>query len=465
MHNSSLNLQSSDIRLTTSFNWAKKQAVGYVRDQDPVGPWYEAALPGREAFCMRDVSHQAYGAEALGLSEHNFNMLHKFAKNISKSRDWCTFWEIDRLDRPAPVDYKNDSDFWYTLPANFDVLDTCYRLYEWTGDERYIKNQEMLNFYRRTMSDYIATWHLQPDQIMKRKVDIMGARGIPSYVETQDDFYVGVDLVASLVAGCRSYAGILDSIGDHLGASSQRRNEQKYIELLNNQWWNLNKKSFYGFLSTHGEMIEGVRWSLLYWDAIKNPEKLRLSLAQLENIPLEQDANQVEDKSYTAEILYRYGRTEKAYEQLIDLAKEGRNRREYPEVSYAWIGSITRGMMGVRSIANPTGNERRVCFETLSGLSSKTEWAELQNIPILGTLITVRHDRTHVTKATNHGSKAIIWKACFLGSYPKLWVNGVATTSKKELRQFETTISSVEVELGPGKSVVVTRSGQNLAIE
>lgn len=103
-------------------------ALSYVHDgSDPVGYWYEAALPQREAFCMRDVSHQSVGAQILGLAEHNKNMFGKFAKNISESKDWCTYWEINRYDKPAPADYANDKEFWYNLNANFDVIQACWK--------------------------------------------------------------------------------------------------------------------------------------------------------------------------------------------------------------------------------------------------------------------------------------------------------------------------------------------------
>ena len=107
---SSLELSSSDTRLVEAFTWAKQQALAYVFDKDPVGPWYEASLPGRRAFCMRDVSHQAAGAQALGLSKYTHNMLRRFAENISASKDWCSYWEIDYRNLPAPVDYKNDKE-------------------------------------------------------------------------------------------------------------------------------------------------------------------------------------------------------------------------------------------------------------------------------------------------------------------------------------------------------------------
>jgi hypothetical protein len=120
-------LESSDRRLAAGFDWAKRQALESVHRGDPVGDWYEASLPGRNAFCMRDVSHQSTGAQVLGLGAVTRNMLHGFAENIAASRDWRSHWEIDRLNRPAPVDYSNDRDFWYNLPANFDIPHCCFR--------------------------------------------------------------------------------------------------------------------------------------------------------------------------------------------------------------------------------------------------------------------------------------------------------------------------------------------------
>ena len=75
---------SSLTEMQDAFTWARDKALSFAHDgADPVGFWYEAALPNREAFCMRDVSHQCIGAEILGLSEHNYNMMQKFAQNIS----------------------------------------------------------------------------------------------------------------------------------------------------------------------------------------------------------------------------------------------------------------------------------------------------------------------------------------------------------------------------------------------
>lgn len=135
---------------------------------DPVGPWYEAALPGRFAFCMRDVSHQSIGAEILGLAPENTNMFTLFAKNISENKDWCSYWEINKWGKPAPADYKNDKEFWYNLPANFDVIAALWKLYLWTGDKEYIEGDVFTNFYKKSLNKYIKRWVLTPDSLLTR---------------------------------------------------------------------------------------------------------------------------------------------------------------------------------------------------------------------------------------------------------------------------------------------------------
>lgn len=101
---SSLQLESSDKKLVQAFQWAKSQALAYAHDgSDPVGPWYEAALPGRDSFCMRDVSHQTTGAAALGLYPENRNMLERFAAAVSPGRDWAGSGKLISLGIHPPL--------------------------------------------------------------------------------------------------------------------------------------------------------------------------------------------------------------------------------------------------------------------------------------------------------------------------------------------------------------------------
>jgi hypothetical protein len=81
-----VSLKCSDLRLVTAFEWARRQALAYAFHGDSVGDWYEAALPGRQGFCMRDTAHQCMGAHFLGLDDATHNMLRKFSENISARR-------------------------------------------------------------------------------------------------------------------------------------------------------------------------------------------------------------------------------------------------------------------------------------------------------------------------------------------------------------------------------------------
>lgn len=451
---SPLKFNSSDAHLTHAFEWAKKQALAYVNEGDPVGPWFEAALPGRHAFCMRDVSHQAAGAQALGLQEHTYNMLHKFAKNIAASRDWCSFWEIDRLDRPAPVDYKNDQEFWYNLPANFDVMDTCYRMYKWTGDRRYIDNPEMLNFYRHTVTDYVSTWDISPETVMQRTKVIQGApyfRGDPSYDESIDDLVLGVDLLACQVAGYTSYAEICSLHKNHSEAERYRHEATKVQAIIDQNWWSPESQTFLGAMNRKHELSSSARWSVTYWNAISDPNKLRKAVDHLAAIPLDQDANQVEDKSYYPEILYRFGYSDKAYAQILDLARPGRHRQEYPEVSYAMIGAFATGVMGVTAIPGP-----KSVIQTLSGLTIETPFAELQNLPIQGGQITIRHDGLTKSTLTNQGQHAITWRAMFPGHLNECSVNGKSSRVHHSQGLLDRQLTSVDVKVTPGQTVSIS---------
>ena len=111
----------------------------------------------------------------------------------------CSYWEIDKWDRPAPVDYKNDRDFWYNLTANFDVLDACWRQFLWTGDAAYLEDPAFLDFYRLTVEDYIQAWDKDGDGVPEHRPEY-GYRGLGSYDEGpfSDRGLYASDLIAAM---------------------------------------------------------------------------------------------------------------------------------------------------------------------------------------------------------------------------------------------------------------------------
>ena len=240
-----IDLSSDHGALVDGFYWAKKQSLAYVFEDDPVGKWYEAALPGREAFCMRDVSHQVTGALALGLADHTKNIMRKFAEHISASRDWCSYWEINRYDEPAPVDYRSDEDFWYNLPANFDVVEACARAQNWTGDDDYLDDPAFQNFYRRSLTSYVDTWDPDGDGIMESPAE-NGIRGIPTYWEGRGPRAVtGSDLVVLQSVANAAYARMLRQRDETDDAELFEGRAEALRSWFNSDWWSVDLERFY----------------------------------------------------------------------------------------------------------------------------------------------------------------------------------------------------------------------------
>jgi len=408
--------ESSDKRLAAGFEWAKRQALAYVFHGDPVGDWYEAALPNRNAFCMRDVSHQSTGAQVLGLAPVTANLLRKFAFNIADARDWCTFWEIDRSDRPAPVDYTSDSDFWYCLPANFDILNCCYRQYLATGNRAYLEDRVFLNFYERTVSDYVRRWDKDRDGIPEsyRKY---GRRGIGSYTEDLElHALVGGDLVAAEFAAFQAYARIQELRGNSSVAAEYQRKADLLRAQYNGKWWDAKNDRFYTSLLQDGGFHARDPVSPFdLWFGI--PEAGLRTERTLDRL-LGQSAADVEELSYVPEIAYRYGRNAAGYAALMRLTDPKLERREYPEISFAVVGAISTGAMGIR----PDAAGRLV--ETLPRLTGDTAWAEVRHLPALGNQIGVKHWGIGETQFTNESGPPIQWKAGFPGQAEALLVDG-----------------------------------------
>ncbi len=350
MKKGKIKFDCSDENLKNGFEWAKNQALSYSHEGDLVGDWYEAALPERNAFCMRDVCHHITGAHYLGLDSHNKNMLLRFAQSIAESRDFCSFWEITKDYQPAPVDYTSDSDFWYNLPANFDVIDACYRAYCLTDDKEYIKSYDFNRFYSLSMKQYIEKWDTDADGIPNRK-EINSRRGIPSYDEQtgMEKAVVAGDLIAAQIRACYSYAKILECQGNC--GDEYIKNAQRLEKYLDTEWWNEKTNNFYSAKMSNGEFIStlGSPHLMAYFGAVKDRKKLNLLLDFIHEESLKNVI--VEIMSHYPEIFIKNAQFERGLywlERCIDPCLE---RREYPEVSFAVIGSFVDSFMGIEADA------------------------------------------------------------------------------------------------------------------
>ncbi len=448
---SKLELASSDAALVAGFERAKRQAMAYVFDGDPVGSWYEAAEPGREAFCMRDVAHQAMGAQALGLARHNLNMLRRFAEGVSDARDWCSFWEIDRFGRPAPVDYQSDALFWYNLPANFDILDACHRMYLWSGDQAYVEDPAFLNFYDRTVADYVERWGLGVDQAMTRPrlLNVRGipggkkfqsARGIPGYDEGNHEYVLGSDVLATEYAAFLAYAQIQEVRGNAELGRAYRQKAAAVRGLIDTKWWDEKNQCFYLRVGRDHALEGRDSGSFAYWGAVEDGPKLRAEVAGTRRL----------------EVLYRYGDPDAARDRLLEEMTPGKSRMEYPEIPFSIVGNVVNGTMGIELeapsalLSAAQGGWVEASVRTLSRLGTHVAWAELRNLPFRANEITVRHEGARKTTFVNRHGPALVWYAEFPGNHATLLVNG-----RPQQARVDRTISYVRVTVGAAGSVTV----------
>lgn len=453
-----VSIKSSDSKLVEGFNWAKRQALEYVRVNDPVGPWYEAALPGRNAFCMRDVAHQSTGAQVLGLSLFNKNMLKKFAENISQSRDWCSYWEINKFDLPAPEDYKNDDDFWYNLPANFDILDCCYRQYLWTGDLEYINDPIFLNFYEKTVKDYVKCWDVNGDGLLEYKGDF-AYRGIPSYLEGQvgiNKIVSACDMIAAQYRGYLSYSKIQRLRGNDSQAKEYEEKADNIKHIFDTKWWNEHKHNYNTFILENGELCGGSKNELenngdmvttlhLYFGIVESKQRINDSIKVLlscKNI-------NVETESHYPEVLYKYGFNKEAYDFIMDLVSPLKKRKEYPEVSYSVMNSVVTGIAGLK-----VDSTRRL-IESTPRLTDEVQWIEISSIPVFNNEVSIKCLGNKEMIFTNNSGGTVYWRAAFKQEVSELLVDGVRVKAEKEEKNDGNKYSYVEIPVHENEQHVV----------
>lgn len=469
--NNSINFFSSDDEFVKAFNWAKQQALMYAFEGDAVGLWYEAALPGREVFCMRDVSHQAMGAHFLGLAHHTKNMLLKFAKNISDARDWCSIWEITRHGTPALQDYLNDQEFWYNLPANFDILNCCFRMYNLTGDQDYLENPIFLNFYKKTVYDYIERWDIGIDKVMNRnryinnspenKRKFKNNRGIPGYLEGDSDYIVGLDLLTSQQAALEAYARIQLLKQDNKEAELFFSKSDEISKFINTIWWDNENNRYYTHVNNKYELkFRGFDYSTLYFGTKKDTLKLRKTIEHMIDFLPNQSANFIEALSHLPEILYKCEEPEMAREMILAILKS--ERKEYPEASFCTIGAMVAGLMGVEPDIYPnrnsiqTGHFGEQAIITKPRLTDKTKWTEMKEIPFKRNSLSIRHEGNTKTVFTNNSGPQLRWKACFTGLFNELLLNGKPVKANTEKIIYnDSKVSWIWVTVGPGETMTV----------
>lgn len=382
-------------------------------------------------------------------------MFGKFMENISESKDWCTYWEINRFNRPTPENYLNDNDFWFNLNANFELLYACYRLYKWTGNETYIQHPAFDRFFRITLNEYLDKWQLTPEKIMSRPVYMNitpekirtnhfgERRGLASYSDFEPDVCLGSDLLAIIYQAHRSYAEILTLRGQTEEAKPYYHRAAQYKEIFDTLWWDEQEHTYHAFLKPGNTFTEGSNIYALINGLIDQPERIRSTLQTI----IAQTYN-IESKSYLPLLCYTYGWETEAYNSFKEIALN--ERRIYPEASAGVIEGVVQGMAGIESNAV----DRLII--TYPHLTPETQWIELQNIPVYTGLISVCHASNTETTLTNHSDKEIVWRVIFKDQIPFFRINNKQYQTETGIDKTGQTCSYYDIRVKANASASAT---------
>ncbi len=404
-----------------SFEWAVQRALAFAVESEEGGPCYEASLPGRNAYCMRDMSHQAAGGHYLGLDRHNRNMIYRFAENISPSRDWCSFWEITFDGIPWYGDYTDDTNFWYNLPANFDIMRTCAELYELTGDEFYLTDPTVVRFHDISVNEYIKTWDRDGDGIVDR-VDTDWIRGICSYDEGGTTGYkYALDTYSLQWTAFKVASKVYKMLGETEKAEKANARADEIKKTFLEMWWDENEKALAPVIlrdGTHSGNFTMTKACFCVRDGLFTEEPY-LS-CHVDAIERKYPALNLEEYTYVSEIFYMTGRKKKALETLLMITDESCWRRDYPEVSYTAVADYVRGYMGIR----PTFTDKTVRTE-FGGIDGET--ASIEEVPVWSGTVSVTHTGDTATEITNNTGFDFTWKATVGGKEHTLTVRNGET--------------------------------------
>ncbi len=182
-------------------------------------PCYHAGYLFRSAFYARDFCHQAVGAHLLGLDTENRYMLNAFAASATPGREWYPLWALNFDGSPFLLDYRDDSAFVREVPTVLELVETCERLYRWTGDPYYLHDTCLRRFGEHAVTEFIRLH----DQRMPNGVaegdgsgDIF--RGVATYSERGAPLLEAGDGLACEYQALSSWARLCIARGDCDGA-------------------------------------------------------------------------------------------------------------------------------------------------------------------------------------------------------------------------------------------------------
>lgn len=478
-------MKSSNKELESTFNWAANKMDQFVMtgktgptnvsESDKKGTGNKAYIPSywagyydRTAFYTRDFVHQATGAQIAGLSKENYSMFEAFAKECTEARKWYTVWALNFDGSVYNLDYNDENSFVREVPAQFELVEKAYKQYLWSGDKRYIENEDLWNFYTNVMTKYIET-HDQNGNGVAQEVGTGIFNGSCTYNERGRQVIEAGDAIGSQYQATLAYAGMLKARGQEKESREWYEKAAKLRKYFNEEWskddnaqssyvcaWGPNGEKYSDFSKETSWFIplkmisEPGERNDKYIDFLL--ENLGDGIGTVDTAP-----RNIEAYTYIPDMLFLYNRSDDAWKWMKYIASvkdepherpsQGTNG-DYPEISFTYVSHVIEGMMGV----DPNAGESRVA--TSPRLPKEVGDMTVKYMQIGDYELDLSHNGNTESALTNHGTKDIVWEARFYGDYPQLKAGyRVLPAEKKEINGKQVSCVSVTVPAGMSMNV------------
>lgn len=478
-------MYSSNQYLEDTFNWAANKLDQFVmtgkhgavnKDENrPDGtgeadymPSYWAGYYDRTAFYSRDFVHQAVGGQIAGLKEENYTMFETFAKECTEARKYYTVWAPNFDGTPHTIDYKNDNNFVREVPAQFELVEKAYKQYLWSGDERYIQNEALFDFYTNVMTKYVELHDTNGNGIAEGTGGGI-FQGTASYNERGGEPLLEAgDAVGSQYQATLAYAGILKARGDEAGAQNWYKKAAELKRYFNEEWSVIDgdENTYARGGSTDGstkysgfgkENSWFIPMKLITEPGERNDAYIDFILGNLgDGIGTSPTApTNLEAYTYIPDMLFLYNRNEDAWKWMkyITSIKDQPHERpsqgtngDYPEISFTFVSHTIEGMMGVE----PDAGEDFVA--TSPRLPQEIPDATVKYMSIGDYELSLTHTGNTESEMTNHSEKDITWEARFYGEHNFIQCGSkIMPAQQKEING--ETVSYITATVNAGASV------------
>lgn len=400
-----MKLESSNIFLQESFEWAIGKTRQFVVtgtkngdiNKGDGGKWYgpngevvnsptkEWAMPkdykpafwagyfDRTAFYIRDFVHQAVGAHLVGLDKELYNMFFTFVSNASEKTGWFAPWAFNFDGSIYYMDTPNLNEFVREITAQFELVETAYKLYLWTGDRRYVYDEVIFNFVEKIMTDFIDRLD---GAVLPYKNGIPEGFGdifkiTSTYNERGFHAAEAGDSIAAMYQAFLAYAEILKLRGNNEESEKQLNRAEELRDYFNNVWSIIPNsdlfayaidgkgKKYYKWYKKQHKLHGGASLVFIPMKHLSYPNERNVKLLDYifeKELDKRTREDNIESLTYLPETFFPYNQNNRAWfwmKYIIsqkDIPHERKSQGtngDYPEISFTFISQVIEGIMGI----------------------------------------------------------------------------------------------------------------------